>query len=283
MQYKEPREPLVAWALTFLLPGLGQFYSGDKKKGVIFILAQVLLGAMAFFYVINPYTRLFVLLYLFLIPYAAFNIYILIDAHRGVVKYNTENKLKPKTPLTQKLFAIICMVVFLFIFNPLTAIFTFYVRAEYVRPFDVLSDGMAPAIFKDDKIFVDMFSYNGAAPKRWDVVLVKDPRDPKGQNRLIKRIVGLPGETVEIKDGMVYVNSKPLVREGQGMQMKYENAGNYARPGQRLQLPPDSYFILGDNTINSFDSRHFGFVPGVKIVGKVYKIYYPFSRSGRVI
>jgi len=107
-------------------------------------------------------------------------------------------------------------------------------------------------------------------PQRGDVVVFRYPRDP--ERDFIKRIIAVPGDTVEIRDGRVYVNDELLVEE-------YTNGpANYSYP--RETVPPNEYFVLGDNRNNSSDSHIWGLVPAENIVGKAWLSYWPPSQWG---
>ena len=97
----------------------------------------------------------------------------------------------------------------------------------------------------------------------------------------IKRLVALPGETVEIRDGRIIINGAALpAAAGRWATLLYYNQGPYAQNGQAVTVPADQYFVLGDNSASSQDSRFFGCVPKQNLIGKAYKIFWPPDRSG---
>lgn len=107
-------------------------------------------------------------------------------------------------------------------------------------------------------------------PRRGDVVVFQSPRAPARD--FIKRVIGVPGDVVEIRNGKVYVNDKEL-------EEPYVTNGDYssARP---LRVPQGSYYVLGDNRANSNDSRDWGPVSGDNIIGKAWLTYWPPSSLG---
>lgn len=109
-------------------------------------------------------------------------------------------------------------------------------------------------------------------PSRGDVVVLKDPRDPNGKN-LVKRIIGLPGETVEIADGRVYIDGR-LLDEPYIM-------AKWAGSKPRIVVGAHEYFVLGDNRNNSSDSRFFGLVPEDLLEGRVIGSPWPPARVGK--
>jgi signal peptidase I len=113
------------------------------------------------------------------------------------------------------------------------------------------------------------------APRRGDVVVFEPPIPNRGDRDFIKRVIGVPGDHVELRDERVYVN-------GDVLDEPYLNGIKTTCFGQYcdITLPPDHYFVMGDNRNNSSDSRFWGSVPGDKIIGKAWLIYLPFSDFG---
>lgn len=161
------------------------------------------------------------------------------------------------------------------------------IRAFLVQAFKIPTGSMRPTLMEGDIILVNKFIYGAkipftnfrlpalTGPKRGDVIVFIYPQDDKKD--FIKRLVGLPGETVEIKNGAIYINGKPSLDSILPTNFYY-NYGNYAKVGEQITVPEDSYFVLGDNSGSSKDSRYWGFVPGNNILGKALLIYWPPKR-----
>ena len=139
---------------------------------------------------------------------------------------------------------------------------------------------MEPTLQSGDELFVEKISLYFTAISRGDIITVDthglDPREP---NRVIKRVIGLPGETVRIAAGKVYVNDQELDEpylEGDG-----QNLDVITQPDMEITLEADQYFCLGDNRPFSKDSRVFGPIPKENILGKVLVRMYPFDKFGR--
>lgn len=161
------------------------------------------------------------------------------------------------------------------------------IRTFVVQAFKIPTGSMRPTLLEGDLILVNKFIYGAKVPfsdlklpaasaiKRGDVIVFIYPEDPKKD--FIKRLIALPGETVEIKNGTIYINDKPLEDESLNKRYYY-NRGDFAVEGRRLEVPADSFFVLGDNSASSKDSRYWGFVPGKNILGKAILIYWPPQR-----
>ena len=147
------------------------------------------------------------------------------------------------------------------------------IRFFLFQPFYIPSGSMEPTLKPDDRIIVNKFTYRFSQPKRGDVMVFKYPRDPKRD--FIKRVVGLPGENLEIKDSVVYINKKAVPQPFLDPGLRFGSFGP-------VDIPDGNYFMMGDNRNNSEDSRVWGTLPRENIVGKAMFIYWPLSRIGLV-
>jgi signal peptidase I len=129
-----------------------------------------------------------------------------------------------------------------------------------------------------DRIVVNQL----ARPRRWDLIVFRFPLNPQVQ--YVKRLVALPGETVEIRDGSVWIDGQELAPPPDvGALRWYEGEGSYptyAIRGEPLTLGDGEYFVLGDHSPSSYDSRYWGAVPAANVIGVVDYIYWP-PRSWR--
>ncbi|MGB3757551.1 MAG: signal peptidase I [Rivularia sp. (in: cyanobacteria)] len=143
-----------------------------------------------------------------------------------------------------------------------------------------------PNQWEADKVIVDKFSYKFNNPKRGDIVVFSPTetlREEQFEDAFIKRIVGLPGEKVELKQGKVYINDKPLeenyVASGQLTSTEVcTSAPIQPYLSSSVTIPPNSYLVLGDNRGSSYDSRCWGVVPKDNIIGKASAIFWPIER-----
>lgn len=154
----------------------------------------------------------------------------------------------------------------------------FFVRFFLFQPFVVEGSSMEPNFHNAEYLLVNKLSYRLAAPKRGDVIVFHPPTAPSVN--YIKRIIATPGETVEVKNGQIFVNNteidepyipaeKTLVRNSEAANLK-------------TTLGENEYFVLGDNRDHSSDSREWGNVPKENIIGKAWVILFPVKNFGLV-
>ncbi|MCE5257837.1 MAG: signal peptidase I [Chloroflexi bacterium] len=148
-------------------------------------------------------------------------------------------------------------------------IIVFIINAFIAQATRVEGDSMLPNIHNNERLIIEKISYYLHSPARRDIIVIK-PLQP-GTEPLIKRVIGLPGETIAVHDGKVYINDQPL-DEPYLVQQTY----GLMSP----QLIPEGYvFVMGDNRSASNDSRSFGPVPMQDIIGRAWLRYWPFSTA----
>ena len=142
-----------------------------------------------------------------------------------------------------------------------------------VQSYTVVMSSMEPNFQQGDCIMVSKVSYHSSGPQRGDVIIFNPPFD--SQFPFIKRVIGLPGEIVEIKDGKFSINGTTLEED------EYIAAQpNYTMSA--TQVPENEYFVLGDNRNNSTDSSQGWTVPRNNIIGRAWFVYWPPSKLGGV-
>lgn len=151
------------------------------------------------------------------------------------------------------------------------------VRYFLIQPFYVKGASMEPSFYDHEYLIVDEISYRLSEPHRGDIIVFRYPRNP--QEYFIKRLIALPGEEVQIKDGEVKIfnDAHP---EGFVLHEPYlsKNVKTYNLSEDKIILSDDEYFVLGDNRNQSKDSRSFGPVNESFIVGRVFFRGFPFDR-----
>jgi signal peptidase I len=149
------------------------------------------------------------------------------------------------------------------------------IRTFFLAAFYIPSPSMVPTLQVHDRVLVNKLSYDLHPIHRGDVVVFERPpgeNDPKVKD-LIKRVIGLPGDTLESMGGVVYVNDKPLTEP-------YLNPPGTTENLDRQIVPEGMVFVMGDNRGNSHDSRSFGSIDEDLIVGRAFVIVWPLSHLG---
>jgi signal peptidase I len=153
-----------------------------------------------------------------------------------------------------------------------------------LQPHQVNGKSMEPNFQTGDYVLTDKISYRFGSPQRGDVVVFHAPASancPQGTGcDFIKRVIALPNETVEVKNGQFYINSDPLNESYIPDSMNTE-AGNYIRSNS-VTLNSDEYFVIGDNRPYSSDSRAWGPIDKSMIVGKAFFRYWPPESMGSI-
>lgn len=188
---------------------------------------------------------------------------------RNWLRKSSEEALAPQSGA--KLFFIELIKLALF-----AVVTIFLVRYFLFKPFYVKGASMEPNFFDREYLIIDEVSYRLTTPRRGDVVVFRYPVNRK--EFFLKRIIGLPGERVKIKDGQVIIYNQENL-EGMVLGEGYLPASLKSRPDTDVNLKADEYFLLGDNRNSSFDSRFFGAVKEADLVGRVWLRGWPFDRA----
>ncbi|MBI2009658.1 MAG: signal peptidase I [Candidatus Chisholmbacteria bacterium] len=151
------------------------------------------------------------------------------------------------------------------------------------QPHQVSGRSMVPTFQDGEFVLTNKMAYRRGEPERGDVVIFHAPANahcpPGGACDFIKRIIGLPGETVSVRGGKVLINSQELAEEY--LPPEFVTRGDtYLQEGSMVTLQANQYFMMGDNRPGSSDSRAFGPVPVESIVGRAWIRYWPVSKLG---
>ena len=155
-----------------------------------------------------------------------------------------------------------------------------------VRPFYAPTGAMAPAVSPGDHVVMEGVTLLARAPRRGDIVVFKTvgiaglPQD----QLYIKRVAGLPGDHVRISGAKLLVNDQQLALSNAVGEIVYNPPPQMETPAAQndVRVPQGAYFVLGDNSTNSFDSRYWGCVPRENIIGRISFCYWPPGRVGAV-
>ncbi len=151
----------------------------------------------------------------------------------------------------------------------------------FMQPHQVSGQSMETTLMNKDYVLTDKISYRVGEPKRGDIVVVHAPEAancPTGTGcDFIKRLIGLPGDTIEVTENTIIVNGSVLTEEyiDEGVQTL---PGNFTT-GRAVTMGPDQYFVVGDNRMHSSDSRAWGPVSKADIVGRAFFRYWPLSEA----
>jgi signal peptidase I len=125
-------------------------------------------------------------------------------------------------------------------------------------------DSMVPTLISGEYVVVNRLSYRFGSPQRGDIIVFHFPRNP--EEEYIKRVIGLPGDVIEVMNGSVFINGQPLDENYLNVKTNYVG---------KWEVPADQFFVLGDNRNNSSDSHDWGMVPLDYVVGKAILVYWP--------
>ena len=267
--------PTLIW--NFVFTGCGHFYLGQYRKAGFFIAIHLLLLSILGSIIFLPHIKVSTLILGLFLIFLCFEIFVLSDAF--LVSCRMRRQAKQESQVFLKLiFQTIILLCVMFVCN--VHILGALALKQFVVPVPPTpSPSMKPTIEIGDVFVVNKYSFHKNPPKRGDVIVFDFPHDIN--KALVKRIVAIGGEEVEISRGRIMINGRasdlPQIAKN-----FYQNAGKFGQTGQKVVVPKGHYFVLGDHSEQSKDSRHWGFVNQQHILGKAYKIIYPFSRSGRI-
>jgi signal peptidase I len=166
-------------------------------------------------------------------------------------------------------------------------ILAMFLRTFFIQAFKIPSGSMRQTLLEGDRLMVNKLRYGPlipftktrikgfGKPARLDIIVFKYPEEPKRD--FIKRLIAFGGETVEIRNGHIYVNDQ-LITDPKINHLYYYNRGPYGQEGERVTVPLGHVYVLGDNSGSSHDSRYWGFVPLENVVGRAEFIYWPLMR-----
>ncbi len=260
--YGVRRKWWVAVLLSLLLPGLGQLYNGQLIKGIILcsVLWMVDIVSLCLMWGISSApSNIILALFIDLL------VLILIIRDAILVSRRIDRNFKPK--FYNKWYVYIVLILFFhLIFWPVMD--NIFYDVHYVP-----SEAMSPTLVAGDRIVVDKFIYKFNDPTRGDIVTF---RFPLNKNKLyVKRVMGMPGDTVEIVNKQLIINGTLLNEE---YVVHMDSRVIYGRDSlAAIVVPEGKYYVMGDNRDNSYDSRFFGFVDRNEIISKVRTVLFSWD------
>jgi len=148
------------------------------------------------------------------------------------------------------------------------------------RPFEVKGDSMYPNLKDSQYLITNIIALRMGDPKLGDVVVFKAPNEP--EKDFIKRVIGVAGDKISVKDGTVYLNSEKLDESRYLDSNVKTNGGSFLKDNEEVTVPEGNFLVLGDNRSYSSDSREWGFVPKKNIIGISFFIYWPVNVAGTI-
>lgn len=270
----KPRKPWLAALLTFFTIGIGHVYCGMALRGIILFLIGVF-----FFGVFLSFSLLFppVGPILGIIIGLLFGIYCVIDAYKIAKESNSQYTLKN---YNRWYVYLLCWLIGSVAIGNLVQM---SIKANVVEAFKIPSGAMLNTLQIGDRIICNKLAYKTSETKRGDVVIFPFPKDPAV--KYVERVIGLPGELIEIKNKKVFINGN-LLNEPYAINTTSTILSAETSPRDNvdpIEIPENQLFLMGDNRDNSYDSRFWGFVNKSEIKGKVIYAYWSWnSKETRV-
>jgi signal peptidase I len=280
--------PWVGVVLSFFISGASHYLSGKRFEGIVWFFSLTLLFAGACWCLASPTVPGDLPACVLFFSYYVLKIIMLIQSYRPIPKFRA--------------FGWIGFVVFSICISEVV----FHGIRGFVRPFKIPTAAMSPTLQGNrkapngskvggDRIFIECYAYWFSKPQRGDVVVFATEAIAEDQRLnysippnefYVKRVAGIPGDDLSIQDRHLYNHGK-IVPEPRGLaKLEFLN-GSYpssylSNPSNDYIVPKNSYFLVGDNTTNSLDSRYYGAVLRKGILGKVSKIWWPLQRMGNI-
>lgn len=300
-----PRRPWVAVLLSVVVGGLGHIYCGRPAKGIVLLLLVVAMNPMPVIPLLfrQPSWVYCILLVWFGLANAVW-LYAIVDSYLSARRVPADYRLQDCN--RWYVYVLVVLLVMLIVGSTSAACGLLF-REGICEAFKIASASMNPTLKLNDRVLADKRIYRIEPVQRGDLVVFINPN--KRQERWIKRVVALPGDTIQLRDNELYINGNKLPRtksdnagvriDGDGPAGEIlweENGGSRYRillgeaSDQKCKPMPDvpqttvavgHCYVLGDNRNRSCDSRHVGPIPLVDVVGRVDYLYFPKLRRLR--
>jgi len=278
------RKPWLAALLSFLCPGLGQLYNGNMKLALSALPVGALLTLFTSFYLFDTLNKLLTALALGFV----FDTIYAVQAYREAKRLGSIERGRYQSWWVYIAFAVVLY--------GLPDAYGLLLPERFLS-FQIPSESMVPNLLIGDRLVADGWAYWKKEPVRGDVVVFKFPRDESIV--YVKRLVGLPGDKVELKEGVLFINDKemPQTKLGAGEKrdgfemVKYEELlGEKRHVLQRAEyspfpsfgpttVPSGEYFMMGDNRDRSSDGRAWGFVRRDQLLGRMTFVYFSWDSA----
>ena len=268
---EKPRKPWTASLLTFLQPGFGHLYCGSWTKGIYFyLLSKVAIIILGCFLLWFPFPKINVVISVILgIGFIAIIIKYSVDFARQ------EGDFYVLKPINKWYFYLLILAI---VWAGEGLFLDDFIKNSFARAFKFPSASMIPTVLKGDHVLANNLNYYFKEPERNELVTFLYPEDES--KVFLKRIIGLPGDTLQIKDKVLFMNREKVEDQPYTQRIDPGIIDGQINPRDNfgpITVPPNSYFVMGDNRDQSLDSRFFGFVKREKILGRVSVIYWSWD------
>lgn len=263
------RKPWLAGLLALLSPAVGYAYVGKLQKGIVISLVLLFLYPALAILLKVKITKFF-LLCLVIIPIAIICV-LFLDCYKTAKKNNISYVLKPYNKWWAYLF------LYIFFGILLTSLSQNYTRKNLIQAFKIPAGSMLPTLEIGDHILVDKGVYIKHPIQRGDIIVF--PMPDKHEINYIKRVVALPGDTIEILNKELFINGIKQ-KDEYALYLDTRVIAKDSSPRDNfgpIQIPEGNVFVMGDNRDNSHDSRFYGFIPTRAVKGKFVQIYWSWD------
>jgi len=286
------RRPWIAAILSFIMPGLGQVYSGMLPRGLIWMLLCGISSVAGLLILSHPAAYSWTLGCAAGLAQVAIWIAGAIDSYRCALRCKADYELKDYNRWY-------VYVLLLLMGTGSLLSYALNVRNQLLQPFIIPGASMYPTLSPRDRFIAVKNAYRNSDPQRGDLVLFTNPNNRR--EFWIKRVIALTGDTVAVKDGHLYVNGVKLslesigpgaVSEATGQIFHEDNngatyrifisQGHPAADFPEMTVPKYECFVMGDNRNEARDSRYFGPIPIIAILGKFDYRYWPIASAGGI-
>ena len=264
---KQHKDPWLAVFLSSFIPGLGHAYLHQWLSAIIFIV--VFIAAFVAANLQNATIVIIAKLLQFVLGFfILYNVYV-------------------STPVRRERSHRTILLFIMGIFGGailISATLALLIRHFIAETRYIPSGAMLPTLQINDRLIINKLIYRFSNPVRGDIVVFNPTAQlekEKFKDAFIKRIIGLPGDRIDVKDGKVYINGKVLTEKYLDEAPAYNWSSTALTPDGIV--PEGHYLVLGDNRNNSYDSHYWGFVPRQNIIGKATNRFYPVDRAGSIV
>jgi signal peptidase I len=277
------RKPWLAFLLTQICPGLGQLYNGDLRWTWISIAVSLAVALGSEIFLFDSLNKLLFAVVLGLV----------IDTWLSIQAYLRARRVKEmELKRYQRWWVYIIFTVI--IYGVPDGYGMLY--PSRIRSFQIPSESMVPNLLVGDRLVADGWAYWHKDPQRGDIVVFDWPKDPS--TKFVKRLIGLPGDKIELKKGQLFINNQPIQEtlasspalsgDSSNPTLYIEDLNGVRHTIQREQqvndipfgpvtVPADHYFMMGDNRDRSSDSRYWGFVARDALIGRMSYVYFSWD------